>query len=241
MVQLYGQIKNPDGTTTWKPIEATSNGEGSYAIRVDTELILDGASVSISNIKVGSLNQTSSELRFLKVEDDGTVYVLNPTLEAALENGTYKLQLTDTHGHVADITEAGRILVSQEPPLPESATLVKEGIKELIVAGVNTVVTFDYTIPVGEVLHLQKFTAGAYITDEGVFENHIKFRLSYQPNASAVGEEVLDIIYFQGQSDGFRDLTFVSAAGDGTARIHLEITNWSKQPGEMTSLFRGYY
>ena len=75
MVQLYGQIKTIDGTTKWKPIEAVLQPDGSYAIKVDTELVLDGASVSISNLKVGSLNQTSNALRYLKTRDDGTVVV----------------------------------------------------------------------------------------------------------------------------------------------------------------------
>ena len=76
MSQIYGQIKNPDGTTTFKPIRATLLPDGiGYALAVDTELVLDAASVTISNLKVGSLNQTVSGSRWLKTLDDGTVVV----------------------------------------------------------------------------------------------------------------------------------------------------------------------
>lgn len=75
MSQIYGQIKGIDGTTKWKPIEAVLQADGSYAMRVDTELVLDAGNITISNLKVGSTNQTVSGARWLKTLDDGTVVV----------------------------------------------------------------------------------------------------------------------------------------------------------------------
>jgi len=81
MSQLYGQLKNSDGTTRWKPIEAILQSDGGYAIRVDTELVLDSGNISIGNIKVGSTNQTSNSLRYLRVESDGTLVVISTPLD----------------------------------------------------------------------------------------------------------------------------------------------------------------
>lgn len=81
MSQIYGQIKDTDGTTKWKPIKATLLPDGNYALVVDTELVLDGANISISNIKVGSVNQTVNTNRYLKTEDDGTVVTISSPLD----------------------------------------------------------------------------------------------------------------------------------------------------------------
>lgn len=258
MSQLYGQIQSKDGITRWKPIEAVLQPDGAYGIKVDTELVLDGAQVTISNIKIGSLNQTSSTLKFLKVEEDGTVVVTNDELDVALStraseetlanvrtdflDGNFSIQLTDSDGHMADITPAGRLLVSQQVDAPANTTIVQEGILETVVVakGVTPAIV-NWIIPAGEVVHLQKFTAGGYILKEGAFQNQGKFRLAYQPNGTAVGEQVIDIIYFQGMSDGFRDLSFVTPIGNGIARLQLEVTNWSVEPMEVSSFFRGYY
>lgn len=61
----------------WRNIGATQLPDGSWALKVDTELVLDGANISISNIKIGSTNQSSSSLKYLKTLDDGTVVVTN--------------------------------------------------------------------------------------------------------------------------------------------------------------------
>ncbi len=75
MSQLYGQLKGIDGTTKWKPIEAVLQSDGAYAIRVDTELVLDTANITISNLRVGSVNQTVAGARWLRTLDDGTIVV----------------------------------------------------------------------------------------------------------------------------------------------------------------------
>lgn len=73
--QIQGHSPAPGDTTIWRNIGATQLTDGSWALKVDTELTLDAGNISISNIKVGSTNQTSATLRFLKTLNDGTVVV----------------------------------------------------------------------------------------------------------------------------------------------------------------------
>lgn len=75
MAQLYGQVENPDGTTDFKPIRATPLSNGGFALVVDTELTLDGANISITNLKVGSTDQSPANSTYLKTLGDGTVVV----------------------------------------------------------------------------------------------------------------------------------------------------------------------
>jgi len=82
MSQTYGQVKNVDGTTKWKPIEAVLQPDGTYHLAVDTEIALDSANINISNLKVGSVDQTSNTLRYLKVEDDGTLVTVSMPLDS---------------------------------------------------------------------------------------------------------------------------------------------------------------
>ena len=82
MSQIYGQLKDTDGTTRWKPIAAIPQPDGTFHLACDTELVLDGANISISNIKVGSTNQSSSTLKYLKTEDDGTLITVAIPLDS---------------------------------------------------------------------------------------------------------------------------------------------------------------
>lgn len=75
--QIQGFAPQTGDTTTWRNIAATLLPDGTWALKVDTELTLDAANVSISNIKVGSSDQTTANLRYLKTLDDGTVVVSN--------------------------------------------------------------------------------------------------------------------------------------------------------------------
>lgn len=75
MSQVYGQHIEAGKTTTFKPIKAVPLPDGGYALAVDTELTLDAANLSIANIKVGSTDQSTSTLRYLKTLDDGTLVV----------------------------------------------------------------------------------------------------------------------------------------------------------------------
>jgi len=75
MSQIHGQIVDIDGTRKWKPLKATLDSDGTYILKVDTELTLDGANISITNLKVGSTDQSSANATFLKTDADGTVHV----------------------------------------------------------------------------------------------------------------------------------------------------------------------
>lgn len=77
MSTIYGYDYVSD---TWKPLKAVQLADGTWVLKVDTEIDLDTAEVNISNIKVGSPNQSKDNLRWLKVMDDGTVVTApNPT------------------------------------------------------------------------------------------------------------------------------------------------------------------
>lgn len=157
------------------------------------------------------------------------------------QEGTTSVILTDVEGDIADITGDGRLKVSQEISTPPNSTEVKEGAEEVTITKQGGTNTTNWIIPTGEPITLQKFTAGGYIPKDGTYDVQAKFRLVYQPNGTSVDEEVIDILYFNDSSDGFRDLSFITDIGDGTARIQLEITNWSVEDLEATSFFRGYY
>lgn len=73
--QTAGFSPEAGKSTRWRNIGATELPDGSWALKVDTELVLDSANISISNIKIGSTNQSSSSLKYLKTLDDGTVVV----------------------------------------------------------------------------------------------------------------------------------------------------------------------
>lgn len=59
------------------PAAATDNGDGTALLKVDTELVLNG-NVIVSNIKVGSVDQTDTTLKYLKTLSDGTLVVSIP-------------------------------------------------------------------------------------------------------------------------------------------------------------------
>jgi hypothetical protein len=80
MVDIQGHLVEVGSSRDFHPLECKKRPDGTYVLIVDTELELDAGNIYISNIKVGSLNQSSSNLRYLKVLDDGTVVtVSNPT------------------------------------------------------------------------------------------------------------------------------------------------------------------
>lgn len=73
--QIQGHGPKPGDTTTWRNIAATQLSDGTWALKVDTELVLDAGNISISNIKVGATDQSTSNLRYIKTLDDGTVVI----------------------------------------------------------------------------------------------------------------------------------------------------------------------
>ena len=81
MSQLFGKLKDNDGTTRWKPIAAVPEADGTYSLKVNTELVLEAGSINISNLKVGAVDQTSNTLRYLRTEDDGTLVAISMPLD----------------------------------------------------------------------------------------------------------------------------------------------------------------
>ena len=78
MARLYASVKVGD-QVKFVPLAATLDTDGLAVLKVDTELELDG-NVYIDNLKIGSLDQTKANTRFLKVLDDGTlIAVPSPT------------------------------------------------------------------------------------------------------------------------------------------------------------------
>ena len=75
MSDLYGHLIEDGESRVFHPLACKKKDDGRYVLEVDTELDLGSANVYISNIKVGSTNQTSTNSRYLKTEDDGTVIV----------------------------------------------------------------------------------------------------------------------------------------------------------------------
>ena len=59
----------------WAPVATTDNGDGTVSLKVDTELIVETATFNVTNIKVGSTDQTAGNTRYLKTDTDGVVQV----------------------------------------------------------------------------------------------------------------------------------------------------------------------
>jgi hypothetical protein len=79
--QIHGQVLVGGDSTRWQPIAAVELGDGTYALKVDTELTLDSANINLSNVKVASVDQTSNTLRYIKVLDDGTIVTESSPLD----------------------------------------------------------------------------------------------------------------------------------------------------------------
>ncbi len=75
MAQLYGHLEEVGNTNDFHPLEATKQPDGTYILKVDTELTLDGANISITNLKVGSTDGTPDNATYLKTLADGTVII----------------------------------------------------------------------------------------------------------------------------------------------------------------------
>ena len=75
MAQLYGNIYETGKPSDWKPLACTKQADGTYVLKVDTELSVDSMTLEVNNIKVGSTDQTAANAKYLKTKADGTVYV----------------------------------------------------------------------------------------------------------------------------------------------------------------------
>jgi len=88
MGQVQGHYQETGKPETWRPIAAERLPDGRWALKVDTELSLDAGNIYISNLKVGSVGQTKTNVRYLKVLDNGTV--------VAMANSTQSYKVADT-------------------------------------------------------------------------------------------------------------------------------------------------
>lgn len=61
----------------WWPVKGELQADGTVLLKIDSELELDASNIFINNLKVGSTDQTKTNVRFLKVLDDGTVVVVS--------------------------------------------------------------------------------------------------------------------------------------------------------------------
>jgi len=61
--------------TGWAPIATVDQGDGTLALKVDTELEIGDATLIISNVKVGSTDQSSLNVRYIRTLEDGTTVV----------------------------------------------------------------------------------------------------------------------------------------------------------------------
>ena len=75
MAQLYGNNKEVGKPSNWYPLACTKQVDGTYILKVDTELSVDSLTLEINNIQVGSTDNTKNNTTYLKTKADGTVYV----------------------------------------------------------------------------------------------------------------------------------------------------------------------
>ena len=75
MAQLYGNNYEAGKPSNWYPLACTKQADGTYILKVDTELSVDSLTLEINNIQVGSTDNTKDNTTYLKTKADGTVYV----------------------------------------------------------------------------------------------------------------------------------------------------------------------
>jgi len=145
--------------------------------------------------------------------------------------GTIGVIIKDTEGHLADVTENGRLKVSQEPPVPPVGTT---GIVITEYGNVAVEDDVEYLIPNGETLTLQRFSGGGEQTNGG---NVIE--LWYDPNGNGVGMQIIDAIFCDGSSDQ-HDLN-EEYIGDGTKKIRMRRKRLSGGAVALFGRWEGYY
>jgi len=75
MAQLYGNLYETGKPSDWKPLACVKQLDGTYALKVDTELSVDSLTLEVNNLKVGSTDQTAANSKYLKTKADGTIYI----------------------------------------------------------------------------------------------------------------------------------------------------------------------
>jgi len=79
--------KDTGGVTRELLATHDDQNSGNYTLKVDTEITayISGATWVVTNVKVGSQDQTSGTLRYLNVKDDGTLYNHDTFTSAAMK------------------------------------------------------------------------------------------------------------------------------------------------------------
>jgi len=133
--------------------------------------------------------------------------------------------------NTAEVTPAGRLQVDTALPAPPAeATAVS--VTEY--GNVATEKDYDYLIPNGETLIIQRFSAGA----EPAGGSNIE--LWYDPDGTKLNMEIIDVIFSDGQSDQ-HDLN-AEYIGDETKRIIMRRTGIGSSNARLIfGRWEGYY
>lgn len=230
-----------------------------YPLRVSASgTLLVEASVTATNLDLRNLDESRDDVRVYsasgtpaiatylsnhldKERDNISVWSASGTqaievynsqdVRVRLEGEGNAVRITDGDGHYADVTAAGRLQVSQEPPEPPVGTT------SVIVTEYDDVSTTDdnvYTIPNGETLYIQRLSAGAESGNGGSVAE-----LWYDPNGTGVGMTIIDAVHVDGSS-AQHDLNS-SYEGDGTRAIRLRRKRYGGGAVEIFARWEGYY
>ena len=143
------------------------------------------------------------------------------------------IQGIDDVGVVRDVavSPTRRLLTSAEPPVPPPDTTGVTFTEYGNVAGEDD---YDYLIPNGETLVVQRFSAGA----EPAGGSNVE--LWYDPDGTKLNMNIIDVIFSDGQSDQ-HDLND-SFLGDGTNRVIMRRTGLGSANARVIfGRWEGYY
>ena len=150
-----------------------------------------------------------------------------------LSGSTFAITGKDDNGFIREVavSPTRRMLVSQEPPVPPPDT-TSVNITEYGNVAVSD--DYDYLIPNGEILNIQRFSAGA----EPAGGSNVE--LWYDPDGTKLNMEIIDVIFSDGQSDQ-HDLN-ANYLGDGTKRIIMRRTGLGSANARIVfGRWEGYY
>lgn len=133
--------------------------------------------------------------------------------------------------NVAQITESGRQLIDSSPPAPPTDTDAVSITEYGDVSGEND---YDFIIPAGECLKIQRLSGGAQPAGGSNIE------LWYDPDGTKNNMEIIDVIFSDGHSDQ-HDLN-QCYDGDGTRQIVMRRTGLGSSNARVVfGRWEGYY
>jgi len=147
----------------------------------------------------------------------------------------------DDSGKQAHVDSGGRLYVAAVQPEapPGTDEVIKGGQATILKEGGTD--DYTYTITNGKTLTIIAFRAGAYLLKEGNIIMRSKVELWDDPNGDGTGMALIDVFYFDGESNGDRaERESQTYVGDGTARIMMRTTNWSSFTIETFRQFVGF-